>query len=345
MILSILSNISLAIGAIVLLLSAYQAIRFVLFIFILSPKGQLQSYKHIVDRNTVLEVSKSKHVHWALITGSSGGIGFGYAQYLLSLGFGVIILAHIEPEVQDAEAKLRKAFPNGAIKSVVLNCQTASVSDIEALVTSISDLPVTILINNVGGVPMEYPQFRPFVEYEAHGIDNHFNMNARFMTHLTRLMLPHLTSNAHPRSLILNITSAARFGLPYLSMYSATKAYVSGFSHALTRELKMFKQPIDCLLIVPADVVSDGNCIGVAPGSPHAEEYARCVLDRVDGAVAQGRLEISPHWKHAVELWLLGWLPESVAGPEASKVSKLKRDVWAKEEEEKKKKEKEEKEK
>jgi 17beta-estradiol 17-dehydrogenase / very-long-chain 3-oxoacyl-CoA reductase len=334
MLLTLIWTTCALLGACVLLIAAYNTFRFiVLFILILNPDVQLQAYKGIEIHDTVPEVSKN--VHWALITGSSGGIGFGYAQHLLSLGFGVIILAHIESEVLAAETKLRKQYPKGAIKSVVFNCQLASVAEIEDLVTTLQHLPITILINNVGGAPIPAPIFRPFTEYPAPAIDDHFNLNARFMSHLTRLLLPYLSRNAQPRSLILNISSAAREGMPLLSVYSATKAYVSAFSHALSRELKALKEPVDCLAIVPGDVASDGNSAGVTPGSPTAGEYARCVLERVDGAVAQGRLEISPNWKHALQIGLLSYLPEFLSGAELVKVMYLKKDAWAKEEEKK----------
>lgn len=180
---------------------------------------------------------------------------------------------------------------------------------------------------------MPAPIFRPLTEYPAPAIDDHFNLNARFMSHLTRVLLPHLSRNAQPRSLILNISSAAREGMPLLSIYSATKAYVSAFSHALSRELKVRKEPVDCLAIVPGDVASDGNCVGLTPGSPTAGEFARSTLERVDGAVAQGRLEISPNWKHALQIGLLTYLPEFVTGPEFTKIMYSKKDAWAKEEE------------
>ncbi|KAF2708647.1 NAD(P)-binding protein, partial [Pleomassaria siparia CBS 279.74] len=250
-------------------------------------------------------------ISWALITGSSGGIGLGYAHHLLSLNFGVIILAHVESEVKAAESKLRETFPDGEIKCVVMNCQTATSKQVEGLVKGIEEeeMEVRILINNVGGIPMAYPHFRLFADFAVQGIDNHFDMNARFMTHLTRLMLPQLTRNAAPRSLILNMTSASYIGLPYLSMYSATKAYMRGFSHALSRELKLESKPLDCLLIVPGDVLSDGNCVAVEAGSPDAKTYARYVLERVDGAIERGLLEISPWWKHALQIMVIGWLP------------------------------------
>jgi 17beta-estradiol 17-dehydrogenase / very-long-chain 3-oxoacyl-CoA reductase len=119
--------------------------------------------------------------------------------------------------------------------------------------------------------------------------------------------------------------------MPLLTVYSAAKAYVSAFSHALSRELKMFKEPVDCLCIVPGEVVSDANFLGVTPGSPTAGEFARCTLERVDGAVAQGRLELSPYWRHALDMGLLSFLPEFVVGSEIVKMVCTKRDVLARE--------------
>jgi 17beta-estradiol 17-dehydrogenase / very-long-chain 3-oxoacyl-CoA reductase len=327
---SALSVIGLAVGSGYLLHLAYRTFQFINLYFRV-PTHPLQKYKlHSaagagppVDGNI-----KDKTTAWALITGSSGGIGFGYAEYLLSRGFGVVILAH--EGIAEAEAALRKEHPQGAIKSFTFDCTTATVSDIEELVRRVEKLAITILINNVGSIPMVPPSFRPFREFDAEGIDNHFNLNARFMTHLTRLMIPVLERNAQPRSLILNTTSLGRFGIPYLSMYCATKAYVTGFSHTLTRECKAFDYPIDCLLIVPGEVVSQGNRIGYPKGAPLAGDYAKIVLERVDTAVTRGLLEISPYWKHALELTGLDWASESRLLSELLHIANRKKDAWAK---------------
>jgi len=334
MLLSVLHTIATLVGIGMLGTAAYKTYDFLtLFFFsIPSPEAQLQQYKHAKTHATT-PANTPDPVHWALITGSSAGIGYGYASHLLSLGFGVILLAHIPTQVAEAEASLRSAYPDGSIRSVVLDCRTASIQEMRELVESVADLRITVLINNVGGIPTSYPHFRPFEAFAPEDIDAHFDMNARFMTHLTGLMLPHLIRNAHPRSLILNVTSAARWGLPYLSMYSATKAHVSTFSHTLAREMKMFKKPVDCLLVVPGDVHSEGNCIGVAPGSPDALQYGRMVLERVDGAVARGRVEISAFWKHALQIAALEWLPESVTVEEAYRASIRKKEAWAREHE------------
>lgn len=206
----------------------------------------------------------------------------------------------------------------------------ATVSNIEELVQRLSNIPITILINNVGATPIPEPKFRPFHHWEAQGIDDAIDLNARFMTHLTRLMLPILKAYASPRSLILNLSSGARFGIPYLSLYSTTKAYISAFSHTISRECKAFGFPIDCLLIVPGDVKTPANHTGLPKGTPLAEEYTKITLDRVDKAVARGMLEISPFWKHHVQVVLQSSLPESILLPTLVKVIERKRDAFAK---------------
>lgn len=322
-------GVVLAIGSTVCILAAFKLFNFVTFC-IHTPRQPLQNYKlNASAKAGAASGRKGDEVAWALISGSSEGIGFGYAQYLLSLGFGVVLLAH--EGIPEAEKKLRNTHPDGHIKAITFNCMTASINDIEELVKTIGKLPVTILINNVGGVPMKYPLFRQFRDFEAHEIDDNWNLNARFMSHITRLMLPLLEENASPRSLILNIASGARFGMPYLMGYSATKGYVTAFSHTLTRECKVFNYPIDCLLIVPGDVLSTGNNLGLLPGSPRAEPYAKLVLQKVDMAVKRGYLEMSPYWKHALQVESLNWVPETLLRDEGVKITKMKKEVYDKE--------------
>lgn len=303
-----------AIGLVTLLVLAYNIYRFITFHFH-TPTHPLQSYK------------RKEGTSWALISGSSGGIGYALAHRLLSLGFGVIIFAH--EGVSEAEAKLRKDYPNGHIKAFTFNCMTASVSDIKGLLDKVKDLPVTILINNVGSIPQAAPSMRLFAEFEHDGIDNTINLNARFMTHFTLLAIPLLKAAAQPRSLILNTSSAGRTGMPWISVYGATKAYNASFSRALTREFRFFNYPIDCLSIIPGDVKSDGNS-RVSEGTILAADFAREIVGRVDRAIEREMLECVPYWKHKLQFEVLELLPESVARPELVKVIEYKVKAWEK---------------
>jgi 17beta-estradiol 17-dehydrogenase / very-long-chain 3-oxoacyl-CoA reductase len=305
MVFSVLSSagiISLC-GVVAAAAAAYKVYRFYAFYFRV-PANPLKAYR-------------CKDGSWALISGSSGGIGYALAHHLLSLGFGVIIFAH--EGVEEAQSRLRSEYPKGNIKAFTLNCATASVSDIQGLVDSIKDLPITVLINNVGSIVMAHPALRPFEEYDADGIDATIALNARFMTHLTRLVLPILKINASPRSLVINISSVGRLGMPYLSIYSATKAYNAAFSASLTREFRIFNTPIDCLAIVPGEVHTDGQRF--AAPSPSAKRFASAIVSCVDEAVRRKLVECTPYWLHALQFIALEWLPEDVLTRESVKTT------------------------
>jgi 17beta-estradiol 17-dehydrogenase / very-long-chain 3-oxoacyl-CoA reductase len=116
-----------------------------------------------------VQTHKRKQPSWALVSVSSGGIGYALPHHLLSLGFSVIIFAH--GGVGVTETRLRRENPNGNIKTFTLNCATASASEIRSLVESIKDLPVMVSINNVASIVMAHPALRPFEDYDADGID------------------------------------------------------------------------------------------------------------------------------------------------------------------------------
>lgn len=298
----------------------YRLIDFLLFHFTVS-RDPLAAYRAAFPSHGGIEGPRP----YALITGSSGGIGFGLAASLVRRGFGVILLSNDETGLQSAKQKLIRECPASAssIELVYLDAVTASVENMQNLIVDNcikrKNLTVTILINNVGGVPMPPPLFRVITDYEAKNIDDSISMNARFMAQLTRIMLPELSSgpvfSSRPnsaRSLIINISSGARSGLPWQSMYSATKAFNAGFSMSLSREFKATGLPIDCIAVVPGDVATDGNYTALGYWTPTARVYGEMLLNRVAAAIYRRRLWMSPYWLHAIQIAIMEWFPENV---------------------------------
>ncbi|KAM6513673.1 hypothetical protein FALCPG4_016048 [Fusarium falciforme] len=247
---------------------------------------------------------------WALITGSSAGIGFGCAQELAARGFNVILLGHKSDELEKARQQIKDEFPSVEVNLLVIDCTTASVAEIEQSVESISEYPITVLINNVGGVIAQPPpSIKPLKEYTGNEVDATINLNARFMTHMTRLMLPILDRNGP--SLILNISSGAKMGLPGVAVYSGVKGFVTSISKAVGREARAEGMKVDVVAIVVGLVKTQSNN-RTPPGTITGREFAREMLDRAPRAASKGMLEISPYWKHALEIRILESMPESL---------------------------------
>lgn len=88
----ILARIVTVVGYIAIGSALYNAFNAITLYFSPFGKSTFNAYRR-----------KSSGVSYALITGSSGGIGFGLAQQLAQRGFGVIVHAHIPDEVSKAK--------------------------------------------------------------------------------------------------------------------------------------------------------------------------------------------------------------------------------------------------
>ncbi|KAL2690125.1 hypothetical protein Neosp_004193 [[Neocosmospora] mangrovei] len=221
---------------------------------------------------------------WALVTGASAGIGRGLAEDIIA------------------------KFPDIRARILVLDAAQASPAEIETALVSVSDLQITVLVNNIGGMQMmKAPLFRRLDQYSAEDLDGVIFLSARFMAHVTRLLIPLLAKNGP--SLIINISSGARMGMPGVAAYSATKGFVTSLSNAVAREMKIDKLPVDVLGIVPGDVESQSNNTGLQPGSPSSRQFAKAVMDQVGRAASRGLLEICPWPIHAMQIAFFDSLP------------------------------------
>ncbi len=69
---------------------------------------------------------------------------------------------------------------------------------------------------------------------------------------LTRVLVPHMLGQPG-RTAIINISSIASHGSPFLSLYAATKAFNNSLNNALASE---YCHRIDCLSLTPSFVAS-----------------------------------------------------------------------------------------
>ena len=82
----------------------------------------------------------------ALVTGSTGGIGFAIAEGLAAEGATVTITGRTQANVDAALGRIRVALPNAEVNGIAADCATAAGAD-----TVFAQLPeVEILVNNLG---------------------------------------------------------------------------------------------------------------------------------------------------------------------------------------------------
>ena len=165
----------------------------------------------------------------ALITGASSGIGAATARRLAAEGLGVILAARRTERLQSLADELRARGGQATALAVDLSEE----SERQALydqVTQLSGCP-DVLVNNAGFGYYGYTDAMPWEA--AHAM---IEVNAAAPVHLARLFLPQMLARGSGH--IINIGSVNGF-MPSqgTAVYSASKAFLGGYTTALYREL------------------------------------------------------------------------------------------------------------
>ncbi len=170
----------------------------------------------------------------ALITGGSSGIGLAIARALGEDGYGVTISARRPDKLERAREELEAAGVDVQAVPAQMTEEDEIHGAFEAHREKFGRLDV--LVNNAGvgiGQPME--------DIQTKHLDIQLGVNLRAVIIGTRQGLPMLREAGaeHGKALIVNTASVAgKSGQPWLSVYSATKAAVVGFSQSTQKEVQ-----------------------------------------------------------------------------------------------------------
>ncbi|MCJ1292495.1 hypothetical protein MMC34_004046 [Xylographa carneopallida] len=254
--------------------------------------------------------SLPKHQHgpkasWALITGASDGIGYGFAEELCARGFNVILHGRNKQKLEKCAAKLTQDFPSRENRLFIADASIGSIPSDE-LLKLISDIQLTVLINNVGGThPLSAP-FKNLEEHTLEEIEKVINLNAGFTTQITKILLPTLIRNGP--SLVLNIGSMAYLAGPWISVYAGTKGYLLSYSNALQTELQADGKDVTVHAVLVGAVSTNGLKAETSLFVPSARVEAQAILDNV----GCGSVQITPYFPHAIQKFFLTNAPQTI---------------------------------
>jgi 17beta-estradiol 17-dehydrogenase / very-long-chain 3-oxoacyl-CoA reductase len=222
---------------------------------------------------------------WAIITGASDGIGKQYARELAKKNFNIVLHGRNATKLHHVRTELHDEFPHLSFRVIIADASKTgpeSLKHIQEIVDSLKDLHVTILINNVGsGAKRNGSVYTEVQDIDAEDIDHLINLNARFPAQFTRAVVPLLLSHGGP-ALILTMGSMSEFGIPYLSVYSASKCFDMSFSRALRREMMAEGRSVEVLGIMTGEVagVTHDRSKGTLM-RPDSSLFAKAALEKV----------------------------------------------------------------
>lgn len=160
-----------------------------------------------------------------LVTGASGGIGRGIAEYFAQKGYTVFAgYNKHEPEIKN-------------VRNIRID-----VTSSESVKKAFEEIGgVDILVNNSG-----ISQQKLFSDITEEDWDNMFDVNIKGMYMVTKEALPFMINKKSGR--IINISSIwGEIGGSMEVHYSASKAAVIGFTKALAKELSLSGITVNCV--------------------------------------------------------------------------------------------------
>ncbi|EEF47581.1 very-long-chain 3-oxoacyl-CoA reductase 1 [Ricinus communis] len=250
---------------------------------------------------------KKQYGSWAIITGSTDGIGKALAFELASKGLNLVLVGRnpSKLEATSHEIKARSgAKQEVQIKTIVIDFAKSSGEETSRKIEDgIQGLDVGVLINNAG-LAYSYPMY--FHEVDQELMDSLVKVNAEAATWVIRAVIPAMMRKK--KGAIVNIGSGSSVvvpSYPLIALYASTKAYLAMFSRCINLEYK--HHGIDTQCQIPLFVATKMTRLKSSFTVASAEMYAKASIRWI------GYEQLcTPFWAHSFEWFILQALPDSV---------------------------------
>mgnify|MGYP005758216845 CR=1 FL=1 len=217
---------------------------------------------------------------WALITGSSSGIGRDMARYLYKdFRYNIILVARNKEKLESLKKELEesKKTDNKLQEIIIVEKDLSNQQNCKDLYEETKNINIDFLINNAG-----FGKFGEFVNTDLEKEIDLINTNITAVHILTKLYLKEMVNKNSGH--ILNVASIAGMEPgPLMAAYYASKAYVIRLTRAINKELKKNKSNVKMSILCPGPVNTNfnnvANVVFKAP-SMSSEKVAKYGIDK-----------------------------------------------------------------
>uniref|UniRef100_A0A914QNH6 Steroid dehydrogenase n=1 Tax=Panagrolaimus davidi TaxID=227884 RepID=A0A914QNH6_9BILA len=223
---------------------------------------------------TPLDLHKlSGGAKWAIVTGSTDGIGKEYAFDLAKKGFNIILISRTQTKLDSVKEEIKKECKNIEVETIAYNFTNANVDDYKKKIISVIEKKdIGILVNNVG-LSYAVPDMLHKVDLQENADIAIVNMIP--VSILTAAVIPQMVErNA---GIIVNISSGAAYvKCPQVATYGASKAFVNHFSSIL--RLEYANSGITIQTLCPGYVSTNMSKVKVSLMALSAKAYAQSAI-------------------------------------------------------------------
>ena len=171
---------------------------------------------------------------WVVVTGGSEGIGLGIAKEFARLGFNIVLISRSAEKLAAAKEEIKKVNPLSEITTLARDFTQAHKQQFfDDLAKDLRDYDVSILVNNVGMMPI-----KESLDYTVPEMRNMIVVNACSQIGMSKLFLPQFQTRSRRCAQIDISSSSTTTPMPLLNLYGATKCINEFMSLGLNTYVK-----------------------------------------------------------------------------------------------------------
>jgi short-subunit dehydrogenase len=181
---------------------------------------------------------------WALVTGSSSGIGEAFARHLAANGLNLVLVARRGPLLQELGAELRTAF---GIDYRVVALDLTSADILTPIRAATDDIDIGLVVSNAGG-----PLAGQFLNQSAETLLGQVRLDVTAPLQLIHHFAPRLAARGRGGFILVSAMGATE-GLPLVAVTSAGKSFVESLGRSLHGEFDKLGVHTTVLIVGPTD--------------------------------------------------------------------------------------------
>ncbi|XP_074864615.1 inactive hydroxysteroid dehydrogenase-like protein 1 [Carettochelys insculpta] len=258
---------------------------------------------HFIPRLVSRPDLVKQYGRWAVVTGSTAGIGKAYAEELASYGINIILISRSKEKLETVAKDIAETYD---VETAVIVADFSKGREIySSIKEALRDKDIGILVNNVGAF-YAYPDY--FTSLSEDKLWEIVNVNIAAANMMVHIVLPGMVERK--RGAIVNVSSGSCCKpTPQMTAYSASKAYLDHFSRALHYEYAskgIFIQSLIPFLIATnmtqcSDHVLSNKLLCV----PSAKVYAHHAVSTL--GISR---RTTGYWLHSIQFLLAQYMPE-----------------------------------
>eukprot|EP00698_Gefionella_okellyi_P021659 TRINITY_DN7071_c0_g1_i1.p1 TRINITY_DN7071_c0_g1~~TRINITY_DN7071_c0_g1_i1.p1 ORF type:complete len:328 (+),score=70.10 TRINITY_DN7071_c0_g1_i1:83-1066(+) len=202
----------------------------------------------------IQNLKKKYQAKWALVTGSSSGIGAAVTEKLAQQGVNVVLVALDDKVLSDFVASIRTKYPKIEFRVVATNLGKFPAQGADDYMVAIrkatEDIDINIVVNNAGYVYLQ-PLHAADLDRQLNNIECMVLSYVKITDHFYKLMVARKRKGA----IFFTSSQGAFFPSPLSTVYGGGKAFVASYARDLACEAKSFG--IDVLVTHPGYVRSN----------------------------------------------------------------------------------------